>query len=342
MLLRELTYELDPRNIACEPREVRLGRRDLSRMLVVDRQRGALSDSSVLEICKFLAPGDVLVLNNSKRLPGVIKARVAGRAKVDIRVVGLQTDLTCLASVSPMHAVRAGSALHFDDGNIAVVERLDVGPHRLCLLRTQRGLVQSLKAVGRPITSFFYSSYFDIESYNPVYAKQEGSVESPMAGLHFTPDLLSEIEGHGIQVAEITLHVVGSWLPPLGRSTCDYAVYGEAFEVSEEAAAAINRAKGAGRRVIAVGSTVVRALETAALSWQAAPEPLKAVSELFITPGHQFRVVDAYFTNFHPAQSGLMALDAAFCPRDLLMLAYAHANRSRYAFLEFGDAVFYT
>lgn len=340
MRLSTLRYDLKPENIATEPSEMRFGRRDLSRMLVVHRETGVLDDSSVADLGTWLGPGDVLVLNNSKRLPGVLKARVDGRAKVDIRLVNLVGEFSCLASVYPTHLVRVDSRLHLPDGKVLVVEKADVGPHKLFRLNGDSRIAQSLIEVGLPITSFFYSDYWDIDHYNPVYADKAEAVESPMAGLHFTNELLNSLRQAGITICFVTLHVVGSWLPPLGDDTDSYAVYAEPYEISVETAEAISQAKKAGNRVVAVGSTTVRALESCALA-TGNVRPFKGNSTLFISPGHTLRAVDAYFTNFHPAQSGLMALDATLCDRNLLLAAYNYANAHNYLFLEFGDAILY-
>ncbi|MBK8545458.1 MAG: S-adenosylmethionine:tRNA ribosyltransferase-isomerase [Caulobacteraceae bacterium] len=191
-----------------------------------------------------------------------------------------------------------------------------------------------------PITSFFYGGEWSSEAYRPVYAAKEGGAcESPLAGLHFTTDLLASIQEAGINVAFITLHVAGSWLPLREDQRPDDAEP-EAYEISEETAALIASTRARGNRVVAVGSTSVRCLESAARdgSLQAGA----GVSRMYITPGHHFQIVDAYFTAiFHPARSSLMVLDAAFCRKDLLLHAYGVARSNSYLFFEFGDAVLY-
>lgn len=339
MLLSSLRYKINTTNIATEPRDVRLGRRDFGKMLVVDRTTSKLFDSHVQELDEWIKPGDVLVLNDSMRSPGVLKGRVDGTAMVDIVLVSLIGQDCCLASISPMFFIKVGVSVVLTDGNILSVAELDVGPHKLTRLVSRRPLIESLNKVGFPITSFFYSDFWSIEHYNPVYASKLGSVESPMAGLHFSFELLNKLASQGVVITFITLHVVGSWLPPLGKDTSTYAVYPEPFVVSSKTVASITSAKKAGRKVFAVGSTVMRALETAALSGSL--EEADSTSEIFISPGHKFRVADGYFTNFHQAKSGLMALDAAFCNKKLLLEAYNYAAQKNYMFFEFGDAVLY-
>lgn len=339
MRLAELDYELGPENVATEPREIRLGRRDLGRMLVVERATGKFHDSAVWDLPGWLQSGDLLVLNDSKRLPGVLKVRTRRGAQVELRVTRLQAGAEAIVRAFPAHFIRPGTVLTSRSGHDLVVSRVGIGRHGLCEVRSSCPLGPLLEADGLPITSFFYSDYWEIEHYNPVYAKASGSVESPMAGLHFTTELLARVESAGVRVAFLTLHVVGSWLPFHGDTTEDYEVQIEPFSIPETALAAYEDTRRGGGRVVAVGTTSVRALESAAISRHTLER--QGESDLLISPGHQFRAVDAYFTNFHPARSCLMALDAAFCDRDLLLAAYRHARENGYLFNEFGDAIFF-
>lgn len=340
MRLKDLSYTLGPENIAGEPREVRLGARDRSRMLVVDRHSGSIDHSRVLDLPRWLHPGDVVVLNDSKRLPGVLKTRSAAGAQIEFRLTELTGERTCIARPYPTHFLEPGLVVYTASGGSMTVEEVGVGPHQLCTLTAESDLVPLLKQDGLPITSFFYRSYWNIDHYNPIYAGEEGSLESPMAGLHFTEGLVEALEMQGVRVVRITLHVVGSWLPFVGGDLEHHQAQPERYLIPPETAQAIADAKAAGKRVIAVGSTSVRTLESAA-----GPDGLvpagRGVSTLFLKPGSVFRTVDAYFTNFHPAQSSLMVLDAAFCPVDLLLQAYREAQQAGYLFQEFGDAVLY-
>lgn len=340
MRLEDLSYALGPENIAGEPREVRLGARDRSRMLVVNRASGAIDHSRVLELPRWLAPGDVVVLNDSKRLPGVLKTRSDAGAQIEFRLTELTGERSCIARPYPTHFVAPGLLVYTAGGAALTVGEVGVGPHGLCTLSADADLVPLLKHDGLPITSFFYRSYWNIEHYNPIYAGEEGSLESPMAGLHFSEGLVEALETRGVRVVRITLHVVGSWLPFVGGDLDHHRAQPERYLIPAETAREIAAAKAAGKRIVAVGSTSVRTLESAALPDGRVPAG-PGVSTLFLKPGSEFRAVDAYFTNFHPAQSSLMVLDAAFCPIELLLNAYRKAQQAGYLFQEFGDAVLY-
>lgn len=339
VLLEKLSYSLGPENIASEPAEVRLGSRDLGRMMVVDRASGTIGHSNVLNLPDYLAAGDVVVLNNSKRLPGVLKTRTCDGAQVELRLTEMGPGNSFRARAFPAHFVRKGATLVSKSGASLHVTRANIKPYSLCELRCDRDVGDLLKAEGYPITSFFYAGYWDLDHYNPVYASDEGSVESPMAGLHFTDRLIDRLTRKGIHVAFVTLHVVGSWLPLLESDTQGHRAQSEDYFISEETARLIRSALRDGRRVVAVGSTTMRTLETAAR--KGALKAGAGKSRLFIEPGHQFKLVHSYFTNFHPARSSLMVLDAAFCPTRLLLRAYREARSAHYLFHEFGDAIFY-
>jgi S-adenosylmethionine:tRNA ribosyltransferase-isomerase len=218
--------------------------------------------------------------------------------------------------------------------------KANIKPHSLCELECDEPISDLLKAEGYPITSFFYTDYWDLEHYNPIYASEEGSVESPMAGLHFTDRLIDRLKSKGVDVAFITLHVVGSWLPFLENETQGHEAQSEDYFVPDETARLIGTALQTGHRIVAVGSTTMRTLETSAIR-KGALKSGAGKSRLFIEPGHKFKLVHSYFTNFHPARSSLMVLDAAFCPAHLLLRAYREARRKHYLFHEFGDAILY-
>lgn len=340
MRLEDLSYTLGPENIAGEPREVRLGARDRSRMLVVDRSTGDITHSRVLDLPRWLSTGDVVVLNDSKRLPGVLKTHSVAGAQIEFRLTELTGARTCIARPYPTHFVVPGLRVSTVNGGALTIMETGLGPHGLCTLESDEELVPLLKQDGLPITSFFYRSYWDIDHYNPIYAGEEGSLESPMAGLHFSEALVETLEASGVHVARITLHVVGSWLPFIDGDLEHHQAQPERYIIPEETARKIDDAKRNGKRVVAVGSTSMRTLESAVLPDGRVPAG-DGVSTLFLKPGSEFRAVDAYFTNFHPAQSSLMVLDAAFCPLELLLRAYGEAQRAGYLFQEFGDAVLY-
>lgn len=343
MNLSELQYRLGAANIAAEPHEVRLGRRDLGRMLVVNRKQKSQTHSYVSFLPQFLQEGDVVVLNDSKRIPGVLKTRTRlQNAQVELRFTQLdeQTKRVGLARAYPTHLLSTGTELISTSGHMLRITASQIGPHNLYRIESQTAIDEVLKSSGLPITSFFYTGYWDLEHYNNFYACKEGSVESPMAGLHFTPELLERIRFRGIRICFVTLHVIGSWLPPLGNDMSAHIMSEENFFIPEETSEAIYTAGASGGRVLAIGTTVVRTLESAAVD-NGTVRSGTGKTSLCISPGYQFKAVDLYFTNFHPSGSSLILLDAAFCDRDLLLQSYESARDAGYLFFEFGDAVLY-
>lgn len=342
MRIADLSYSLRAENIACEPSEVRLGRRDLGRLMVIDRQEGKRFHTCVLDLPQWLHRGDVLVLNNSKRMPGVMKGRtVEHDAQVELRFVTLESERVGLCRPYPLHFMEVGREIKIGDGNVLRVLETGIPPYDLCRVELQNGdFKQSLHAAGLPITSFFYQGYWDLENYNNFYATEEGSLESPMVGLHFTPELLEAIEARGVTCAFITLHPEGSWLPFIEEDIGFHKMQFENYVVSPETAQLVNEVRTRGGKIVACGSTAVRALETVA---QEDGKILAGSGQtnLYISPGFRFRIVDSYFTNFHPARTSLMVLDASFCDSKLLLESYQEAVERGYLFYEFGDAIMY-
>lgn len=341
MLIESLRYDLGPENIAAEPPEVRLGRRDLGRMLVVDRKKRTMRHAIVRDLLRLLAPGDAFVINNSKRIPGVLFGRTEQGSQVELRFAGLSDAWTGDCRIYPAHGVAVGTSILTEDGNRLSVDSIQSTPHVLHRVRAvAKSLEDTLRANGLPITSFFSNGYWSLDNYNPVYAEEEGSIESPMAGIHLTAELLETLRARGIRVVTITLHSVGSWLPFVEDQVDNHQMHEEKYKISAEAAEAIRATREAGGRIFACGSTVLRTLESAAENTGDVIAGAGATS-LYIRPGYSFRIVNAYFTNFHTYRSSLMVLDAAVCERSLLMRAYRHAQRAGYLFHEFGDAVLY-
>jgi len=342
MDIQELGYTLSPENVVGTPRELRLGRRDLGRMLKVDRASGEISDSAVTDLPALLSPGDVVVLNNSKRIPGVLHGRTEFGGKVELRFVDLDLeDGAGLCRVFPMHDVRPGGIIALRSGGTVRVDAMHLTQYGLARVSGQAGTVRELlREQGTPILGFFYDGLWEPQHLNPYYAEVEGSVESPLAGLHFTRELVKELEQAGIEVCFVTLHSVGSWLPFLESSAEDHEMWPEHFRVPPETAASVNRAKKAGKRVIACGSTSLRALE-AAVDEAGSVQPVEGRTSLYAYPGFQFRAINGFFTNFHQQQTSLIVLDCAFAGQSLVMRAYREAARRGYEFYEFGDAVLY-
>lgn len=339
MRLSDFAYELDPTCIAREPSEVRLGRRGLNRMLCVDRETSSLVDSHVSSLPALLSPGDVVVVNDSRRSAGALFGHFSSGGEVELRLVKRISDRRFVARVFPNHFCRPGAEVRVEEHTVTILDG-PTGEHSLYTLRSSAPIDVILEAGGKPITSFFYDGYFHLDNYNPVYSRSSGSFESPMAGLHLSEEILCDLRNNDIEVVTLTHHVVGSWLAPIGEEIDALTLSEEAYEVPVVTAKSIRRAKHDGNKVVAVGSTCVRALESASNSG-GVPLTGPGQTSLCIRPGFQFRCVDGYLTSFHPARSSLMVLDVAFCGLTLLRSAYSHANRERYMFLEFGDAVIY-
>jgi len=341
MNISDLRYQLIPENIEGTPREIRLGNRDRGRLLVVDRAKGKSSMSRVADLPGWCNPGDVFVLNNSKRIPGVLKGRTVVGGLVELRFVELETADQGLCRIFPTHDVVVGSRIQLSGGHQIQVDEMGVTKYRLARVSSLgTGLRDLLKAQGKAIPGFFYENNWTVDHLNPYYATQEGTVESPLAGLHFTPSLVAALQARGVSVRFVTLHSVGSWLPFLEEDVGEHVMWEESFVVPEETAEAVNEAHRTGKRVFACGSTSLRALESAA-PHQGAVRAQTGRTSLYITPGYEFKAVGGYFTNFHQYQTSLIVLDAAFAGAELVMKAYHEASARRLSFYEFGDAVLY-
>lgn len=341
MRISDLTYQLIPENIEGTPREIRLGSRDRGRLFVVDRQSGKSSLSRVADLPEWCEPGDVLVLNNSRRIPGVLKGRTPVGGLVDLRFVDLEGPIQGLCRIFPLHDVRPGVKIQLSGGYGLRVLEMGLTKYNLARVSAGNGsLRELLKQQGRPIPGFFYENHWTVDNLNPYYATEEGAVESPLAGLHFTPALVAALERRGVVIRFVTLHSVGSWLPFLEEEISEHVVWEEEYNVPRETASAVNKAHREHKCVFACGSTSLRALESAA----AGPGVVRAQAgrtRLYITPGYEFKAVGGYFTNFHQYQTSLMVLDAAFAGAELVMRSYREASAHKLSFYEFGDAVLY-
>ncbi|MGY2126383.1 S-adenosylmethionine:tRNA ribosyltransferase-isomerase [Nocardia gipuzkoensis] len=333
-----MQYPLSLGALEGTPREIRVGWRDMARMLVVSRGQGVVH-SKVRNLADWMNPGDILVLNNSKRIPGVLRGRTSRGGSVELRFVDVYEKGEGLCSIFPTHDISVGSAIEVGtDQHIRILET-GITAHNLAHVRTERGSMrQLLKTQGRPIPGFFYENHWGCEYLNPYYATEEGGVESPLAGLHFTPDLVEKIRQKGIEVCFVTLHSVGSWLPFLEEDVQDHQMWPETYIIPAETALAVNAAIEHGRKIFACGSTSLRALEAGAATAGVITAG-RGETRLYITPGYEFKIVSAYFTNFHQYRTSLIVLDAAFAGADTIKSAYLQAVAQKYSFFEFGDAV---
>ena len=344
MRLEELDYHLPPELIAQEPVEPR----DHARLLVLHRATGAIEHRRFYELGAYLRAGDVLVINDTK----VIRARLRG-ARVDtggkVEVLLLRPEegnpFAWRALLKPGKRAKTGLSFVFgsppDEVTAQVQERLSDGSFLLRFDRPRGELLSLLDRIGEvPLPPYIKTPLTDDRPYQTVYAREPGSVAAPTAGLHFTERLLEELQSNGVHIVRITLHVGWATFKPITSEVVEQHQIGEEFyRVSPEAAEALNAAWARGNKVVAVGTTSVRTLETVAVDVHRV-EPREGWTELFITVGHPFRAVDALITNFHLPRSSNLLLVAAFCGgMEKLRPAYEEAVRLRYRFYSFGDAM---
>ena len=338
MKTSDYAYDLPPELIAQEPLEPR----DHSRLLVVDRTGEPLEDRHFYDLPDYLRPGDCLILNDSRVLP----ARLYG-VKKD---TGAAVELLLLTPrgkdrwevlTGPGRRAKPGTTLVFGDGALTahVLEVLD-GGNRLVEFQYEGNFFSLLESIGEmPLPHYITKHLDDSERYQTVYSNRPGSAAAPTAGLHFTPELLDRIRKRGVEIGFVTLHVgLGTFRPVKADNITDHTMHAEHYELSQETADLINRTRERGGRVIAVGTTSCRTLESVGLT-NGRVEPADAWTSIFIYPGYRFQVLDGLVTNFHLPESTLIMLVSAFAGYDRTMAAYAHAVKERYRFFSFGDAM---
>jgi len=338
--LERFDYDLPPALIAQAPAPSR----DASRLLVIDRARGAFEDRVFTELPELLRAGDCVVVNNTRVIPARILARDAGGRDVELLFLAPEDERRWSALVHPGRRCRVGAELLVagePGARLRVVGVAADGPRRVERLDgTIADLLREHGLTPLPpyIARFATPTVEDRERYQTVYARPPGSVAAPTAGLHFTPAVLARLRGRGVEIHELTLHVgPGTFRPIKAARIEDHALPPERVSIPGSVADAVNRARAEGRRVLAVGTTTTRALESAA-SADGRVRPLDGEARLYITPGHGFRTVDVLLTNFHITRSSLLVLVAAFAGRELVLKAYAHAVRAGYRFYSYGDA----
>ncbi|MCU1284216.1 MAG: queA [Acidobacteriales bacterium] len=364
MLVAEFHYDLPAELIAQQP----LPDRASSRMLRLDRESGSLADRTFREFASMLRPDDLVIFNNTRVFPARLFGRRSGekaqpvsernpvareflQGRVEVLLTKQLNETDWEALVRPGRKIGVGEKLFFGDQGsdhleAEVIQRGEFGERTLRFRTPQnRDFFSVLEKLGNiPLPPYIDRPLApeDRERYQTVFAKDTGSAAAPTAGLHFTAEILAEIRARGIETAEVTLHVgLGTFQPVRHERVEENKLHTERYEISAEAAAQISRAKQAGRRVVAVGTTTVRTLEFAAMQ---APNGTIAASsgeaDIFIYPGFQFHVIDALLTNFHLPQSTLLMLVCAFAGREPVLHAYEHAVRERYRFFSYGDCMF--
>jgi S-adenosylmethionine:tRNA ribosyltransferase-isomerase len=339
--ISEFDYELPPELIAQEP----LPERDASRLLVLDRRSGEVSHHAFAELPDLLAAGDLLVVNRSRVIPARLLGRRAKGGEAEILLVRDRGEGRWEAMVRPGRHLRPGQRVTIDEDLSVMVESeaLDEsGRRQVRLLSRRRDVEGALERCGHtPLPPYIRrpDRPADRERYQTVYAREGGSVAAPTAGLHFTEPMLTRLREKGVERAEVVLHVgPGTFQPVKAARVEDHRVAPEPYAVPRETAAAVESARARGGRVVAVGTTTVRTLESAAGS-DGTVAAGEGETGLVIVPGHRFRALDALLTNFHLPRSSLLLLVAAFAGRENVLRAYAEAVRERYRFYSYGDAM---
>ncbi len=334
----DFAFDLPKELIAQDP----LKDRSSSRLLVLDRRSGAVSHHVFREIGDFLRPGDCLVLNNTKVIPArLLGEREGTGAHVEVLLLKRRDKDVWETLVKPGKKCRPGTKLEFGGGVLKaeVVETVEEG-NRLVRFEYEGIFEEVLDRLGEmPLPPYITHKLSDRNRYQTVYAKYEGSAAAPTAGLHFTEELLGQIRARGVQTAFVTLHVgLGTFRPVKEDDILEHHMHSEAYQISQQAADLINRTKASGGRVICVGTTSCRTVESAA-DEGGMVRPGSADTEIFIYPGYEFKVLDGLITNFHLPESTLVMLVSALAGREQVLGAYAEAVRERYRFFSFGDAM---
>jgi S-adenosylmethionine:tRNA ribosyltransferase-isomerase len=341
LLTQEFDYTLPEELIAQEPIEPR----DASRLLVLDRGGGALRHHRFCDLPTFLRPGDVLVVNETRVIPARLWAtKVPSGGKVELLLLA-RRGLNRWEALVKGRKVAEGQALALGDpvGQRLIGKVEAITPAGGRLLVFEEPIEPHLDRLGAvPLPPYIHHTLGDPERYQTVYAQTRGSVAAPTAGLHFTPELIERIRGMGIEWAQVLLHIGLDTFRPVSEQVVEeHQIHSEYCQLSIETAARLNRARQEGRRIIAVGTTSVRVLETAAqqATGDDAVAPWDGPTSLFIYPGYRFRAVDALITNFHLPRSSLLMLVAAFAGLDVMRRAYDEAIGERYRFYSFGDSM---
>ena len=337
MKVTDFDYELPEELIAQTPIE----KRDESRLMVLDRKEQTIEHKHFKDIIDYLEPGDVLVRNNTKVIPARLYGKKETGAKVEFLLLNnMEKDIwECI--VRPGNKLHIGAKVIFGDG-LLKAEVLDTMPGgtRKVEFHYEGIFNEILDKIGlMPLPPYIHESLKENDRYQTVYAKYEGSAAAPTAGLHFTPELLKKIEEKGIDIANVTLHVgIGTFRPVKEDTVEAHQMHSEHFYIKEEDCEKINKAKKSGHRVIAVGTTSCRVLETIADD-NGYVKPIEGDTQIFIYPGYKFRCLDALITNFHLPQSTLVLLVSALAGKDYIMKAYKEAVKQKYRFFSFGDAM---
>lgn len=315
-----------------------------SRLLVVNKETGDMEDKHFHDILDELQPGDALVMNNTRVLPARLygeKPETGGHLEV-LLLTNTEGD-TWETLIKPAKRAKVGTEIQFGDGRLKAVvkEELEHGG-RIIEFKYDGIFLEILESLGEmPLPPYIKERLDDPDRYQTVYAEENGSVAAPTAGLHFTKELLEEIKAKGVHLVYLTLHVgLGTFRPVSVDNIEEHHMHSEFYRLTEEAAKQLNEVRQAGGRIVAVGTTSIRTLETIGTKFNGEIQADSGWTDIFITPGYQFKVVEAFSTNFHLPKSTLVMLVSAFAGKDLTLAAYQHAIEEKYRFFSFGDAMF--
>ncbi len=338
--LSDFDYDLPHELIAQTP----LKERDASRMLILDHKTGALQDKHFYDILDELHAGDAVVMNNTRVMPARlygVKPDTGGHEEV--LLLNNTEDDKWETLMKPARRAKVGTEVVFGDGQLkaTVTEELEHGG-RMIEFHYDGIFMEILEQLGEtPLPPYIKEKLDDPEMYQTVYAKENGSAAAPTAGLHWTKELLAKAEAKGVKLIYLTLHVgLGTFRPVDEDDIDDHKMHSEFYRLTPEAADELNEVRKNGGRIIATGTTSIRTLETIGAKFNGEIKPDSGWTDIFIKPGYQWQVVDAFITNFHLPKSTLVMLVAAFTGRDNILNAYQHAIDERYRFFSFGDAMF--
>ena len=339
MKVSEFNYELPEELIAQIPIE----KRDESRLMVLDRKKQTIEHRVFKDIIDYLEPGDCLVRNNTNVLPARLYGKKETGANVEFLLLNRIEGDIWESIVRPGNKLHIGTKVIFGDG-LLEAEILDIMPGgtRKVQFKYQGIFNEILDQIGlMPLPPYIHEELKENDRYQTVYAKYEGSAAAPTAGLHFTDELLKKLEDKGVKIANVTLHVgIGTFRPVKVENIEEHDMHSEHFYIKQEDADKINETKKQGKKVIAVGTTSCRVLETIGSEKNGLVEPTEGDTKIFIYPGYKFKCIDGLITNFHLPESTLLMLVSALAGKEYIMRAYNEAVKERYKFFSFGDAMF--
>ena len=339
MKVSEFNYELPEELIAQTPLE----KRDESRLMVLNREEQTIEHKTFKDIIDYLKPGDVLVRNNTKVIPARLYGKKETGANVEFLLLNNQEGDIWECIVRPGNKLHVGTKVIFGEGLLTaeILEILPGGTRKVKFY--YNGIFNEiLDQIGlMPLPPYIHESLKENNRYQTVYAKYEGSAAAPTAGLHFTPELLKKIEGKGVKIANVTLHVgIGTFRPVKEKNIEEHKMHTEHFYIKQEDAEKINETKKNGKKVIAVGTTSCRVLETIADEKTGLVKEIESDTGIYIYPGYKFKCIDGLITNFHLPKSTLLMLVSALADREFILEAYNKAVEEKYRFFSFGDAMF--